>query len=51
VMEHDIVGLSDYLGPASCSRLKEHGLQVLCMEGVDYRHVLSQRKEHHSDDE
>lgn len=45
VMEHDIMGLSDYLGPASCSRLKEHGLQILCMEGVDYRHLLSQKKE------
>ena len=45
VMEQDIVGLSEYLGPASCSRLKEHGLQVVCMEGMDYRHLLSQKKE------
>lgn len=37
VLPFDIPGLTEYIGGAACSRLKEHGLKVICMAGSDYR--------------
>lgn len=40
----EILGLTEYIGGAACSRLKEHGLQIIEMKGeIDYRHKLGQQ--------
>jgi len=43
VIPTGISGISEYIGSAACSRMKEHGLKTACMNGRDYRHYLGQQ--------